>query len=402
MRKPTWKVAAGVVVGAALAAVAISATASAGSIAVSASPSGVACLLPNAFNSVAALKAAGTHRRDVVTNEYDLPTPTTVSPFFAGPRTIEVYFHVIHDGATGDIPQQWITDQIQILNDAYQGVGAAAGSVDTGFRFHLAGTTRTDNAAWYNQITPGSNAERDMKTALRQGGYWDLNLYSADLGDFLLGWATFPVKKPKAKTLAMDGVVMLDQSMPGGNADGGGLDYHEGDTATHEIGHWLSLYHTFQGGCKGKGDQVDDTPYEAGPNFDCSVIDSCTRDDNPAPTFDPIHNFMDYGDDICLDEFTAGQTDRMQANWDTLRDLAPQVKSFKPTKATVGTHVIISGSALSGATDVQFNGTSALTFSVTTDGAIDAVVPAGAATGPVTVVGPNGSVTSKKKFTVLP
>ena len=58
-----------------------------------------------------------------------------------------------------------------------------------------------------------------MKNALRQGGYWDLNMYSADLGGGLLGWATFPEKKPKAATLAMDGVVFLDQSMPGGTAE---------------------------------------------------------------------------------------------------------------------------------------------------------------------------------------
>jgi Pregnancy-associated plasma protein-A/IPT/TIG domain len=403
MRRPTWKLVVGAVVGLVLAAAATTASASAGGIAVSSSPGSAPCLLPAAFNSVTALKTASGLKRDAVPNEYDLPTPSVVSPFFTGPRTIEVYFHVIHDGSTGNIPDVWITHQIDILNDAYAGTGAASGSVDTGFRFHLAGTTRTDNPDWYNQITPNSSAERDMKTALRQGGYWDLNLYSADLGDFLLGWATFPVKKPKAKTLAMDGVVLLDQSLPDGNAGSGppdNLDYHEGDTATHEVGHWLSLYHTFQGGCKGKGDYVDDTPYEAGPNFDCTPIDSCTRDDVPNVTDDPIHNFMDYGDDICLDEFTAGQTDRMHANWDALRNLAPTVKSFKPNKGPVGTSVTITGSALSDASAVRFNGVPASLFTIVNDTTITATVPGGATTGKVTVVGPNGTTDSKKNFTV--
>jgi Pregnancy-associated plasma protein-A/IPT/TIG domain len=402
MRRPTWKLVAGAVVGLVLAAAATTASASAGGIAVSSSPGSAPCLLPAAFNSVTALKTAVGLKRDAVPNEYDLPTPSVVSPFFTGPRTIEVYFHVIHDGTTGNVPDAWITNQIQILTDAYQGAGAASGSVNTGFKFHLKATTRTDNAAWYNGITPGSQEEKDMKSTLHQGGYWDLNLYSASLGDGLLGWATFPEKKAKGNKFLMDGVVMLDESMPGGSAHSGSLDYHEGDTATHEVGHWLSLYHTFQGGCKGKGDYVDDTPYEAGPNFDCDPIDSCTRDDVPNLTMDPINNFMDYGDDICLDEFTAGQTARMQANWDALRNLAPTVKTFKANKGPVGTVVTITGSALSDASAVKFNSVPASVFTVVSDTTITATVPGGATTGKVTIVGPNGTTDSKKNFTVTP
>jgi hypothetical protein len=162
-------------------------------------------------------------------------------------------------------------------------------------------------------MVPGSRAEEAAKRALHVGGPSTLNIYVANIGGGLLGWATFP-EADYGNGLFYDGVVILDESMPRGTA----VPYNLGDTATHEVGHWLGLYHTFEGGCFGPGDYVADTPYEAEPAFECKADagrDSCKS----KPGLDPIHNFMDYTEDFCMDRFTSGQAARMSNIWEALR-----------------------------------------------------------------------------------
>ncbi len=215
---------------------------------------------------------------------------------------INVYFHVINKGTgieNGDMPDHDIAAQMDVLNSSYE---------KWGWTFNLVSTDRTTNASWFTGCND-SATEAAMKGALRQGSADDLNLYTCSPGNSLLGWATFPASYRSAPN--DDGVVLLYSSLPGGTA----APYNLGDTATHEVGHWMGLYHTFQGGCSKKNDYVDDTPAEKSSAFGCpSGRDTC-----PAKGVDPITNFMDYTDDSCMFEFTTGQDARMDSMFSTYR-----------------------------------------------------------------------------------
>ena len=234
-------------------------------------------------------------------NDYLLALRKDNPVAYAGETNIDVVWHTIRDGSSGDLSSQAINSSINVLN---------AGYGNAGFTFTLVGTTDTNNAQWYNDCD-NSSVETAMKSALRQGGPDTLNIYSCGMtGSGLLGWATFP--NWYAGNPSDDGVVILDGSVPGGSA----APYNEGDTLTHEAGHWMGLYHTFQGGCNGGGDSVSDTPAEQSPAYGCPVgRDSCRRDSGD----DPIYNFMDYTDDNCMDHFTDGQATRMAEMWNAYR-----------------------------------------------------------------------------------
>lgn len=141
-----------------------------------------------------------------------------------------------------------------------------------------------------------------MKQALAIDPVHILNFYITDLPNNDLGYARFPWDYSPSSF--MHGVVCAFHTLPGGQAP-----FDEGDTGVHEIGHYAGLYHTFQGGCTPPGDEVDDTPYENEPAFGCPQgRNTCQQAGD-----DPIENFMNYSNDACMNHFTAGQSDRMDA-----------------------------------------------------------------------------------------
>ncbi len=225
---------------------------------------------------------------------------TTTSSVTGG--VINVYFHVVRSGTSasqGSLSTSAINSQMTVLNNAFS---------SWGWTFNLVSTDYTTNSTWYNGCYGSS--ETAMKNALHQGTADDLNIYSCNPSGGILGYATFPSSYNSSPL--RDGVVLLFSSLPGGTA----APYNLGDTGTHEVGHWMGLYHTFQGGCNGNGDFVSDTPAEKSAAFGCPTgRNSCAN----KPGNDPITNFMDYTDDSCMFLFSTGQDARMDSQFTTYR-----------------------------------------------------------------------------------
>jgi hypothetical protein len=217
--------------------------------------------------------------------------------------TIPVYVHVMRSSSgAGDVTDAQVAAQVAVLNKTYGGQESSAAS-QTGFSFTLAGTDRHDNDAWH-----ADQQSTTYRAETRLGGRNALNIWLVDFA--YLGIATFPWEY--SSNPAVDGIRVHVDSLPGGSI----TNYDLGETATHEAGHWLGLYHTFQGGCQNPGDEVGDTPAQKSATTGCPEgRDSCRREAG----LDPIHNYMDYSYDACYNQFTSGQTTRMQQMWTAYR-----------------------------------------------------------------------------------
>ena len=229
---------------------------------------------------------------------------------------IPVVVHVISNtSGTGNISDLMVQSQIDILNEDFEALIGTPGEygTNTAIRFVLAdtdpggqptnGIDRVQNNSYYACAYPCVT----MKTALS----WDttryLNLYTTD-GDGLLGWATFP---QQTAGQAHDGVVVLWSAF-GRNSPAS--PYNQGRTATHEIGHYLGLFHPFQSGCGSAAacyttaDLICDTPPDGNQTFNCVPGTSC----GSYPI--PIENYMEYTNDTCMELFTPEQGNRMRCS----------------------------------------------------------------------------------------
>ena len=164
------------------------------------------------------------------------PGPTT--PAFAA-TTVSVYWHVITNGTSGKLTTTQIQSQLNVLNNAYAA---------SGFSFTLAGTETTTNSDWYSIAFPASGQEpsdaKAMKTALHKGTKAALNIYSTTFSDGTLGYAQFPsTKRHRPSTVSSS----TTAASPGAAC----RRTTRATPRTHEVGHWVGLYHTFQGGCTG-------------------------------------------------------------------------------------------------------------------------------------------------------
>ena len=214
----------------------------------------------------------------------------------AGKNKINVHVRVIHDGERGMLSKADIEEQIDVLKGAFR---------HNGFKFKLRKITYTDSRKFFRKCRK-LNIQRKIAKAVGADPTKFLNIYTCLPAGNILGFAYLP---SAGSGFSFDGVWLRHSTLPGGSA----FPYDEGDTATHEVGHFLGLLHTFSGGCSAVGDRVDDTPPEAEPAYGCPI----GRDTCPGDGSDPVENFMDYSDDTCMNHFTPGQSLRMR----TLTDL---------------------------------------------------------------------------------
>jgi hypothetical protein len=247
--------------------------------------------------------------------------------------TIPVVVHVLYENTTENISDAQVISQIEVLNEDYRKLNSDTGNVPAEFKsvaadveveFCLAvrdpdgiatnGITRTSTTVTNFASGNPKSTSAGGKDAWPNGDY--LNFWVCDLGSGLLGYATPPGANP-----SQDGVVCGYQYVgkPPANTFSG--PFNKGRTATHEVGHYLGLAHTFQSGCSGtsasncatSGDDICDTPPTASSNYGCPSMTQNTCTETPVDQNDQHMNYMDYVDDGCMNLFTDDQKSRMRS-----------------------------------------------------------------------------------------
>jgi hypothetical protein len=246
------------------------------------------------------------------------------------PAEIPVVVHILYRAEADDLSDEQVATQIAVLNEDYAAANEDLKNVppvftdrvgNPGLRFALATVDPTGAATsgiTRRKITTAAFGVDDRMKAESTGGTdpWDatryLNIWVCRLSGGVLGYAQFP--GGPAET---DGIVVTHTAF--GTTGTAAAPFDLGRTATHEIGHYLNLFHIWGDdgtGCGGT-DEVDDTPNAAGPNFGVPTFPHVTCSNGPHG--DLFYDFMDYTDDRGMVMFTAGQAARMEACLDVVR-----------------------------------------------------------------------------------
>ena len=241
---------------------------------------------------------------------------------------IPVVVHVVYNTTAENISDAQIQSQITVLNQDFRKLNADAANTPSAFaglagdaniEFCLASVDPNGNATSGILRVPTSatsfGTNNTVKSSASGGSNpWNagkyLNLWVCDISGSILGYAQFP-----GGSASTDGVVCDYQYF--GTIGTATAPFNKGRTATHEVGHWLNLYHIWGDdgtGCTGS-DQVTDTPNAAGPNYGCPAFPRVTCSNGP--NGDMFMNYMDYTDDACMFMFSNGQISRMQALFST-------------------------------------------------------------------------------------
>jgi len=241
--------------------------------------------------------------------------------------SIPVVVHVVYNTPEQNISEAQINSQLVVLNDDYRKRNSDISLVpppfepllaDMNVEFRLACRdpqgNKTDGITRTKTNVDSFMADDHVKSGATGGiDAWPsdkyLNVWVCNPGGGLLGYAQFPGGPP-----ATDGVVITYTGF--GNTGTATPPFDKGRTATHEVGHWLDLYHiwgddsSLPDPCSGS-DNVADTPNQEGMNFGCPTFPHITCGNGP--NGDMNMNYMDYTDDACMYMFTKGQGIRVEA-----------------------------------------------------------------------------------------